>query len=99
MMRPLISKSLLFSTLALLLSFPISAHAYIDPGTGSYIVQVLAAVVLGGLYSMKAYWQQIKAAFGGASPVDEDDEDEDDEDADAASGDADPDSKPTGKSS
>jgi len=35
------------------------AHAYLDPGTGSYILQVLAAGVLGGLFAVKTFWRQI----------------------------------------
>ena len=45
----------------LLLLLPINAHAYLDPGTGSYIIQVFIAVVLGGLYACKIYWQRITA--------------------------------------
>ena len=35
------------------------AHAYLDPGTGSYILQILAAGVLGGLFAVKTFWRQI----------------------------------------
>ncbi len=31
------------------------AHAYLDPGTGSYILQMVLAGVLGGLYIFKGY--------------------------------------------
>ena len=39
------------------------AQAYIDPSTGSYILQILLAGILGGLYAMKSYWRQLKAFF------------------------------------
>jgi len=52
--------------LALLLPilFPGSALAYLDPGTGSYIFQVILAAVLGALFSLKVFWKKIRAFFG-----------------------------------
>ena len=41
--------------------FPEDVHAYLDPGTGSYALQVVLAMVVGGLYSLKLYWTTIKA--------------------------------------
>ncbi|MFH1235919.1 MAG: hypothetical protein V1685_03195 [Parcubacteria group bacterium] len=41
------------------LSFPMPAHAYIDAGTGSYIIQVIIATVLGGLFAIKIFWKKI----------------------------------------
>lgn len=37
--------------------------AYLDPGTGSYIFQIIAASVVGGLYFIKRYYQYILACF------------------------------------
>jgi hypothetical protein len=34
--------------------------AYLDPGTGSLILQMWLAGLLGGLFCMRAFWQQIK---------------------------------------
>lgn len=31
------------------------AHAYLDPGTGSYILQMILAGALGGVYIFKGY--------------------------------------------
>lgn len=42
------------------LLFPSYAFAYIDPGTGSYIIQILIATLLGLLFSIKLFWQRIK---------------------------------------
>ncbi|MDP2720720.1 MAG: hypothetical protein Q8O75_02145, partial [bacterium] len=39
------------------------AHAYLDPGTGSYILQILAAGVLGGLFAVKTFWRSIRGFF------------------------------------
>ena len=47
---------------------PSSAHAYIDPGTGSMILQGIIAGVVGGLVVIKMYWQRIKAIFSRRDP-------------------------------
>jgi len=39
------------------------SHAYLDPGTGSYIFQLLIAGFIGGLFTLKIYWNKIKAFF------------------------------------
>ena len=45
--------------LALGLIFPQSAQAYLDPGTGSYILQVLLAALLGIGLMLKLYWTKV----------------------------------------
>ena len=50
------------------LLFPPPTYAYIDPGTGSYLVQVVIAGLLGVLLSLKFYWARIKAFLKGRSP-------------------------------
>ena len=35
------------------------AHAYLDPGTGSYALQMSIAGVLGALFSLKMFWRSI----------------------------------------
>ncbi|MEE4174142.1 MAG: hypothetical protein V2I57_07810 [Xanthomonadales bacterium] len=44
------------------------AHAYLDPGTGSMILQVILGGVAAATVAMKLYWQRIKGFFGGSSP-------------------------------
>ena len=39
---------------------PTTAQAYIDPGTGSYVVQAVVAAAMGGMVAIKMYWQRIK---------------------------------------
>jgi hypothetical protein len=39
------------------------AHAYIDPGTGSYIIQVMIGGLLGAAFALKIYWKKVKAYF------------------------------------
>jgi len=50
---------------ALLLLSPTTAHAYLDPGTGSYMVQMLIAGVLGAAFAVKMYWLRIKRFISG----------------------------------
>lgn len=38
-----------------------TAYGYIDPGTGSYLLQILAAGFLAGMYTVKVYWRNIVA--------------------------------------
>jgi len=37
--------------------------AYLDPGTGSFLLQLLLATFLGGLFMVKTFWKRIKAFF------------------------------------
>jgi len=41
------------------------ASAYIDPGTGSYVLQAIVAAVAGSLVAIRMYWQKIKSAISG----------------------------------
>lgn len=45
------------------------AHAYVDPATGSYIIQVIIAALLGVALTLKIYWRSFKSfvtrLFGG----------------------------------
>jgi len=40
------------------------AHAYLDPGTGSYLLQLALAGLLAGLFALKAFWARIKEGTG-----------------------------------
>jgi hypothetical protein len=31
---------------------------YLDPGSGSFILQILLAALLGGAYAIKVYWKK-----------------------------------------
>jgi len=37
--------------------------AYLDPGSGSFILQLLVAGILGGLVALRMSWSKIKARF------------------------------------
>jgi len=44
--------------------FPTKAYAYLDPGAGSSILQLLIASLLGTLYAAKLHWTRIKSLLG-----------------------------------
>jgi len=52
---------------------------YLDPGSGSFIFQILLAVALGLLVAIRASWGSIKKFFG-VKPKDEEQEDDLDND-------------------
>jgi len=55
---PILAISLFFG------QFSISnAFAYIDPGSGSMIVQMLIGTLIGAGIAVKIYWQKIKMKF------------------------------------
>lgn len=39
------------------------AFAYLDPGTGSYLLQILIAALAGSFFAIKMKWQSIKMLF------------------------------------
>lgn len=40
---------------------PVSA--YLDPGTGSFIWQMMIGIALGAGFMLKVYWQKLKASL------------------------------------
>ena len=48
---------------------------YLDPGSGSFLIQLLIAALLGAGVALRASWGKVKGWFGIKSkPADEDDE-------------------------
>ena len=45
--------------------YPRSAFAYLDPGTGSYIFQIVIAGLLGAAFAVKVFWIKIKSFLMG----------------------------------
>ncbi|MDO8519414.1 MAG: hypothetical protein Q7T11_04560 [Deltaproteobacteria bacterium] len=45
------------------LSFIPEALAYLDPGTGSMIIQIVIGSVLAISYTVKIYWKKLKSIF------------------------------------
>ena len=62
MKTPKLTQIILLSTLFLFFSTK-SAHAYLDPGSGSYIIQLIIAGGVGALFTVKTFWLQIKTFF------------------------------------
>lgn len=49
--------------LASLVATPSEAFGYIDPGTGSYMLQMLAAGLLGAAFALKGVWRNVRASL------------------------------------
>ena len=47
--------------LFLILFFSSNAFAYIDPGAGSLLIQMLVAGVMGAIFTIKMYWFRLKS--------------------------------------
>ena len=61
------TKRMIRSSLGLLLALllmPQAAEAYLDPGTGSFVIQVVLASLLGALFTLKSYWRVVKHNVG-----------------------------------
>ena len=62
-MKRSLSRIWLLAGLALLVS-PIllrPAYGYLDPGTGSYILQLVIGSLLGGLFAIGLFWKRVLA--------------------------------------
>jgi hypothetical protein len=53
--------------------------AYLDPGSGSYLLQLLIAGLLGGMFAIRASWGKIKNFFRRGSKVEEEVSSDDEE--------------------
>ncbi len=58
--QPVVSASLLGT---LFIFYSASSHAYLDPGTGSIILQGVIAAVAGAVVTLRLYWYRIKSFF------------------------------------
>lgn len=61
---------------AFVLAFRVDApaYAYLDPGTGSMIMQMVLGGIAGALVIGRLYWRRIKGFFGGKPPGRQDQE-------------------------
>lgn len=57
--------SLVILVTAIILTFPKRTYAYLDPGSGSYIIQMFAATLFASLYLVKKFWSNIKVFITG----------------------------------
>jgi hypothetical protein len=60
----------------LLVAFSPPASAYLDPGFGSMVWQMLAAAAFGLAFTIKIYWIKIKNFFSGKKPEQDHEEQE-----------------------
>jgi hypothetical protein len=49
----------------LLVAWSYDAYAYLDPGTGSYVLQVAIAGIISVLFILKIFWRRVVAFFSG----------------------------------
>ena len=57
-------KMSLFALIFTMIMGPMNpAYAYLDPGTGSILIQLLMGGVAGGMVIIKLYWQRVKDFF------------------------------------
>jgi hypothetical protein len=62
-----------------ILNSPLITHdGYLDPGSGSYLLQLLIAGLVGSAFMIRTFWSRIKGIFTG-----KDEEDEEDNQSDA----------------
>lgn len=45
------------------LTFAHNAYAYLDPGSGSYMLQILLGTLVAGFFAIKQYWHRLKHFF------------------------------------
>lgn len=55
---------LVLCSAAALMFIETDAYAYLDPGTGSIILQALIAGIAGSLFVVKAYWYKLRSFLG-----------------------------------
>ncbi len=58
---------LLLLVVALAFAMPSPAHAYLDPGTGSMLLQLLLGGLVGAAATIKLYWHRLKSLFSKGS--------------------------------
>ncbi len=72
-MSPINSELDLLTTLVLGMRL-LKPAAYLDPGSGSYLLQLLIAGALGALFALRLYWKRVREFLSGffqRSSVDE----------------------------
>ncbi len=74
--RRYLTTTILFLAVVLFV-LPAEAHAYLDPGTGSYIIQIAIATFVGAMFALRLFWGRIKTFFQGLFGKQEKVQDED----------------------
>jgi hypothetical protein len=55
----------------------LSPHPYLDPSSGSFIIQIAIAALLGVGIAIRASWGRIKGLFGHKTKQEDEDDDAD----------------------
>ena len=58
-----LSERLILALIFVFFVFSKNAEAYIEPGTTTYLLQILIAFLAGGIYAIKIFWNKIKMVF------------------------------------
>ena len=53
----------IFFLISLFCTFNTNAYAYLDPGTGTIIIQAIVGAIAAGAVTIKIYWYKLKAFF------------------------------------
>jgi uncharacterized integral membrane protein len=61
------AKAIIFVML-LVFIIPQPVSAYLDPGFGSMVWQLIVTVLLGVAFTLKMYWQKIRNCFSKSTP-------------------------------
>jgi hypothetical protein len=56
-------KIVFLASFYLLFSLVSDSYAYLDPGTGSYVLQMVIAGIVSGLFAIKMFWRKIVEFF------------------------------------
>lgn len=72
----------LIAMMLVLFAYTLPAHAYLDPGTGSIILQGLIAGVMVVVAAWGVFWQRIKSFFSSLFSLSESAEDQSDQESD-----------------
>jgi hypothetical protein len=63
-----IKRGILLLLLIIMLAFPQAVYGYLDPGTGSYVIQIVLAALLSIGVGVRIFWGKIKGIFKKKSP-------------------------------
>ena len=64
-MRTALTGALLVAMIMLVSTFDGTLHAYLDPGTGSVVIQAVIAGIVGALAIGRLYWHKLRSIFRG----------------------------------
>ena len=73
MTRTAMTRTAVLASIVLLVIAARPAFAYVDPGTGGMLMQLLIGGLMGGLVLLKSSWQRIKGWFNRSGSADKGD--------------------------